>query len=204
MTEIKIQARPENQPLEMPLPINENEKINSSEFDIFAENYDELLQADLAFLGKDPSWYNAYKIKLLNNELAQKPLTILDFGCGTGRNIPFIQNTFVQAKLDACDVSEKSIRHAKQHSPNVNFFHPDSLFESDKKYDLIIVSVVLHHIPADDLFAELKRMKSLLSENGRIAIFEHNPWNPITRWIISNSKFDIQAKLIPLKTLDKL
>ena len=64
-------------------------------------------------------------------------------------------------------------------------------------FDLIFSSCVFHHIEADEhvgLFAQLRKR---LAPGGRMAIFEHNPVNPVTRYIVATCPFDENAVLIP-------
>ena len=72
---------------------------------------------------------------------------------------------------------------------------------ADASQDLIFSACVFHHIDAAEhtrLFAELKR---LLRPGGRLVIFEHNPVNPVTRYIVATCPFDENAVLIPAPTL---
>ena len=56
---------------------------------------------------------------------------------------------------------------------------------------------VFHHIDADEHVHLLASLKKLLKPGGVMAIFEHNPVNPVTRYIVATCPFDENAVLIP-------
>jgi hypothetical protein len=47
-------------------------------------------------------------------------------------------------------------------------------------------------------------LQKILSPGGRIIIFEHNPFNPMTRHMVSTCEFDVDAELITKANLIKL
>jgi SAM-dependent methyltransferase len=61
---------------------------------------------------------------------------------------------------------------------------------------MIIISAVLHHVPVaqrGDVYEELHR---LMKPGGRLVVFEHNPWNPITRFVVARTPIDHDAILL--------
>ncbi len=63
--------------------------------------------------------------------------------------------------------------------------------------DLVFSSCVFHHIDAAAHIALLTELKRVLSpQGGRLIIFEHNPINPVTRYIVATCPFDEDAVLI--------
>ena len=79
------------------------------DFDNYADNYDEIMNNQLSSFEKDVSYFAEYKIVETKKYLKTLPNKILDFGCGVGRNINFIEKHFDNAKLFGCDISSKSI-----------------------------------------------------------------------------------------------
>jgi 16S rRNA G1207 methylase RsmC len=61
-----------------------------------------------------------YKADYLKHLLENEPKSILDFGCGIGLFIPYLHDSFKNAKLYGCDISSKSIEIAKK-----NFLYCD-------------------------------------------------------------------------------
>ena len=97
---------------------------------------------------------------------------ILDFGGGTGLlALPLAQ----QAKsVTLVDISEKMLEQARlkaeqQDIKNIQFLEQDLLVNPlEQKFDIIVVSRVLHHIP--DLDATLAMFHCHLRENGQVLI----------------------------------
>ena len=50
----------------------------------------------------------------------------------------------------------------------------------------------------------MEDISNLLQEGGNIFIFEHNPYNPITRYLVNNCIFDADALLLKKRELIKL
>ena len=97
---------------------------------------------------------------------------ILDFGGGTGLlALPLAK----QAKsVTLVDISEKMLEQARlkaeqQDIKNIQFLEQDLLVNPlEQKFDIIVVSRVLHHIP--DLDATLAMFHCHLRENGQVLI----------------------------------
>ena len=168
-------------------------------FDSYAANYDAIQQESMGVLGRYLNVYAEYKIKQAAKILPRHPTSILEFGCGTGRNLPYFRRYFPDAKLEACDVSEQSLAIAKEQGDDVEFFSSaslDALTRRKEKYDLCFLSGVMHHIPITERMAWLEALHACTAFAGCIIIFEHNPYNPMTRRIVSNCPYDADASLI--------
>jgi SAM-dependent methyltransferase len=131
---------------------------------------------------------------------AHEHLRILDFGCGIGACEPYLAEYFPGADICAIDVSSESIALAcerNQNLSNVQF----SVFDGIQSpfsgtYDLIMMAGVLHHIDTAMRMKVLAGIRDVLSSRGRLFIFEHNPWNPLTRRIVRDCPFDDKADLV--------
>ena len=113
----------------------------------------------------------------------------------------FLYKYFPGSNLFAYDNSEKSLKYVKSQLPNINCL--DSL-NIETKFDLIFVSNVIHHVKSSDRNGFLTKIRSLLNSNGKVIIFEHNPYNPITLKIVSDCDFDADAELIKKNDLINL
>jgi SAM-dependent methyltransferase len=67
----------------------------------------------------------------------------------------------------------------------------------DEAFDLIFVANVLHHIQPELRREVVGNLCRRLRPGGVVAVFEHNPFNPITRRIVSNCSFDEGVILLP-------
>src|SRR4029077_16270532 len=71
----------------------------------------------------------------------------------------------------------------------------DTPFKADQ-FDVATVSAVLHHVPPAErpqVYAELGRV---LKPGGRLYIFEHNPRNPLVRYVVARTPIDANAILL--------
>ena len=59
------------------------------DFDEYAEEYDNILREQLSFFSDDDKYFARYKVKSVHKYLTTEPKRILEYGCGTGRNLPF-------------------------------------------------------------------------------------------------------------------
>lgn len=67
---------------------------------------------------------------------------------------------------------------------------------SDNQFDIAFACCVFHHIPPNQRLAMTKEMARVVVPGGLIVIFEHNPWNPLTRIVVSRCEFDQDAILL--------
>ena len=72
------------------------------------------------------------------------------------------------------------------------------------QFDLIFVAGVFHHIHPAERLINIEKIKNLLSNNGCLFIFEHNPYNPITRKLVRECPFDKDAVLLTKSEMIKL
>ena len=110
---------------------------------------------------------------------------------------------FQQSEIYAADISRKSLAIAKHDNPLVRFFLLDEDTIVDK-FDLIFIALVFHHIEPKLRSKVIKDISDLLQQGGHIFIFEHNPYNPITRYLVNNCIFDEDAVLLKKRELCKL
>jgi len=182
--------------------------MDAAEFDKFAEEYLATHTDNLKISGEAPDYFARYKLEELRRVWTRRalaePAAVLDFGCGIGASLPHLRAAFPAASLSALDVSQKSLDIAAARFPGLAAlvrYDGDAVPLPDASQDLIFSACVFHHIDAAEhvrLFAELRR---LLRPDGRLVIFEHNPVNPVTRYIVATCPFDENAVLIPAPTL---
>jgi SAM-dependent methyltransferase len=174
------------------------------DFDNYADNYDEIMNNQLSSFEDDVSYFAEYKIIETKKRLETLPNKILDFGCGVGRNINFIEKHFENAKLFGCDISSKSIQQARREIKNATFFELGNDLISEK-FDLIFISNVFHHIAVNERQNVIKdQIIPLLNDNGNLIVFEHNPFNPVTRYLVATCPFDKDAVLLYKRELKRL
>ena len=182
--------------------MKKNQKINKSiNFDDFSSEYQNKILKSFGKIDNNVNYYHSGKAKIAKRELTYSPNKILDFGCGIGSMLKFLKENFDQSKFYAYDESMKSLEILKSLFPDVECIYN---LDTSEKFDLIILSNVVHHIKSVDRNNVFKKIYKLLDDNGRLLIFEHNPYNPITLKIVANCEFDADAELIKKKKLVKL
>ena len=95
---------------------------------------------------------------------------ILDIGAGTGLLSSFILDKFPDANVTLIDMSEKMLDVAKvrfKANPNVTYIIDDyTKYKFDKKYDVIISSLSIHHLAGEEKRQLYHTIYSGLNENG--------------------------------------
>ena len=166
-------------------------------FDRFASDYRQMLDQSLAVSGQDSSYFAEYKARylrrLLSPELSGKAL---DFGCGIGLLSGFLKRHLPAIQLDGFDVSQDSIRKVESGLTVQGTFTCD-WSQLARDYQLIVISNVMHHIPPQQRRDVIHELADRLKPGGLLAIFEHNPANPVTRWVVDHCPFDDDATLLP-------
>ena len=170
------------------------------EFDEFADSYDEALQQGLSVSGERKEFFAHGRVAWLQHRLQALsflPKRVLDFGCGTGTAAPFLLALAGLEELIGVEVSAKSLVVARRlHGGPKAGFHLNTEFEPQGTIDLVYCSGVFHHIPLTERAGAVRYLFQALRPGGILALFENNPWNPGTRYIMSRIPFDRDA--IPL------
>ena len=168
------------------------------DFDDYSANYDQLLRESTKLYADDSEYFAKYKVDLIRDAAAgaRTPVRrVLEYGCGTGRNIGYLCAAFPEAEVVGTDVSIESLRIART-------IHHKQRFEVEQaglelgRFDLIFVASVFHHIPPAVRAEVMATLAQRLTPGGSIEVFEHNPFNPVTRRIVNTCPFDADAILL--------
>ena len=119
---------------------------------------------------------------------------ILDYGCGDGACASIFTAKFKGGHLVGVDVSSGSIAEARKSNDakEVSFFTMDE-WRPDGRTDLVYTNGVFHHIKPSERMENLAAIRRALSQDGLFAFWENNPWNPGTRYVMSQCAFDEDA-----------
>ncbi|WP_299356346.1 class I SAM-dependent methyltransferase [uncultured Shimia sp.] len=178
--------------------------MDQAEFDRFADEYDAMHRANIRASGEGPEYFARYKIedmvKVWDRKNREQPVQkILDFGGGIGASAPHLSELFPEARITLADVSERSLEIAEARGVervDTMLFDGASLPIEDASIDTAIAACVFHHIPAEEHIALMAEIRRTLRPGGLFFIFEHNPWNPLTRKAVDTCPFDENAVLI--------
>lgn len=175
-------------------------KKDFDNFDEFAKNYREIHNENIKVSGADSSYFAEHKVvEVSKAEQLPQPLSILDIGCGDGISAVFFNKYFSTSQYQGIDVSEESIKEAEARNVPTATFKPYDGFHipfADNHFDIVFIACVLHHILPEHHLQLLTEAKRVMKPGGRIYIFEHNPYNPVTRKIVNDCVFDHDAILL--------
>jgi SAM-dependent methyltransferase len=94
------------------------------------------------------------------------------------------------------DTSTKSLALARQSLSARAQFFLNSDFKPNQNIDLAYCNGVFHHILPGRRAAELDYIAASLRPGGLLAFWENNPWNPGTRYVMSQIPFDRDAIML--------
>ena len=127
------------------------------------------------------------------------PRRVLDFGCGTGVSTRALAAAAPAWQITGIDPSHESIECARRTSPNTARFVHDvgsGLPFADSAFDLVFTACVFHHIERAQHSSWVLEIQRVLKPQGRLFLFEHNPYNPLTRRSVRECPFDDGVTLL--------
>ena len=159
------------------------------DFDRVRESYTEQITEAIAFSGLERNFFIRLKadclLRLTTQHLGDaRDQAALDLGCGIGDYHERLAGAF--KSLSAIDVSVESIRYASGRHPTVDYqtYAGGRLPYADDRFDLVFAICVLHHVPPTNWKEFATEMFRVLRSGGLAVILEHNPFNPVTRYIV--------------------
>lgn len=140
--------------------------------------YEERYKDTEYYWGVKPSFMCLEVLRILPPD---RPLRILDAGCGEGKDaVFFAKNGY---KVSAFDITGSGIEKAKQlaerHNVNVDFFRADIFdYRLDTEFDVIFCSGVLHYLPEELRGEVLNDWKRHTSDGGvnALNVFVEKPF----------------------------
>lgn len=178
---------------------------NKPLFDAYSEDYKNLVSDSINFSGLTVDFFTKGKadyIQTLINKYQVK--TVLDVGCGVGEIHGFFKEN--ECQITGVDVSGESIQIAKSKSkaPHYLTYDGNKLPFSDSSFDMVYTICVMHHVPPSQWQDFVHEMIRVTKNGGVVAIFEHNPFNPLTRIAVNRCPFDADAVLLRSGKVERL
>lgn len=169
-------------------------------FDKWAERYREIHERNLKVTGLSSDYFAEKKVKVMIANLdPNEYYTFLDIGCGDGKMAEYIPKYFKNYSGFGIDISEVSIKQAiAKNIKNFTFFayNGHRIPFKESVVDVVILAGVLHHVSISERLPLLQEAFRVLKPSGNIFVFEHNPFNPFTRYLVATCPFDEDAILL--------
>lgn len=181
--------------------------MSGAEFDKHAARYDGGLDNPVKrLMGNSADQFIAVKARwLLRREkgLRTGRLRMLDYGCGAGDLMRVLAGLGARASFTGCDVSQGMLDEAARRWPPALGPAPALARQDgartpfdDGRFDIATISAVLHHVPPAERPAVYGELARLLKPGGRVYVFEHNPRNPLVRYVVARTPIDANAILL--------
>jgi SAM-dependent methyltransferase len=171
--------------------------MKSVDFDLHADTYDDDLNRALAASGEDKDFFARGRVEWLGACLKrcdEHPRTALDYGCGIGDSSVLLRDLLGAEQVVGLDVSERSLVRAQERHAEANFrFATFSAYTPNDSIDLVYCNGVFHHIPIAERDAAVDYIYRSLRPGGLFSLWENNPWNPGTRYVMAQCVFDRDA-----------
>jgi len=172
-----------------------------AEFDLLADEYYTQHSANVAITGEGPEYFAEYMIADLAATVREDGLEgqrILDFGSGIGNSMQYFRKYFPNSVLTCSDVSARSLKIARRRFPGAETC---LLIENDiplpsASLDIVSSACVFHHIPHEAHRHWLGELLRVTRPGGIVAIYEHNPLNPLILRAVNTCPLNVNAKLI--------
>jgi ubiquinone/menaquinone biosynthesis C-methylase UbiE len=177
-----------------------------TDFDQHAETYEQAVERATGISVEKLAGEKARMIlKLLADCVGDpKQLRVLDIGCGIG----VIDQDLAEgvADLFGIDTSLRSLELARARVPAARFVHYSGacLPFPEASFDAVFASCVLHHVPPATRRSFMMEMLRPLRRKAAIIVIEHNPFNPVTRRMVSRCAFDADAVLVSSREIVRL
>jgi ubiquinone/menaquinone biosynthesis C-methylase UbiE len=178
-----------------------------STFDNYADDYAALIRDPIRDrFAAGSRFFFERKIQVIcdffnSAEIDTRGLSWLDVGCGQGDLLRIGRQCFKSSA--GCDPSHGMLKSCAdldvRHQPAL-----ESLPYEDRSFDFVSAVCVYHHVPVDRRTLLTAEAFRVLKPNGTFCIIEHNPYNPVTRLIVSRTPVDADARLLTTREAKRL
>jgi SAM-dependent methyltransferase len=169
--------------------------------DSYAGTYAAEVERSISFAGKQLDFFVQAKVDAMLEIAARhlkdvEALSALDVGCGIG-----LTDTLLAPRvgsLQGVDISEPLLDEARRRNPGTAYELTDGkrLPYDDGAFDIAFTICVMHHVPPADWVDFMAELRRVTRPGGLVFVFEHNPYNPLTRLAVHRCAFDKGVTLL--------
>lgn len=173
----------------------------AEDFDGLADSYEEKINQAVAFAGREHAFYIDVKrehiLRLAQQHFPDlESLNVLDLGCGLGAYHPGLEGMF--RELHGVDVSAQSVKLAAAQHLFVRYSTYDGsrLPYDDGQFSMVFTICVMHHVPPPQWESFVAEAYRVTAFGGLMLVFEHNPYNPLTQYVVKTCDMDKDGVLL--------
>lgn len=177
------------------------------DFNLHTGSYERQVDEAVSFSGLSQAFFLEAKVRVLLSLVEERlgsrqGRRIAEIGCGVGS---FIHRLVSRGfRLTGTDISLASLARAHREVSGATFsaFDGADLPFPDGCFDAVLAVSVFHHVEPSNRPGLVAEMVRVTRPGGIVAVFEHNPLNPLTRRVVNRCEFDQDAVLLKSGELD--
>lgn len=179
------------------------------DYDRYRDSYREELDRAVSFTGAHHDFFTRAKaqelLRLAQAHLGDPArLDALDVGCGVGLTDRHLAGRF--RSLTGTDVSPGVLQIAAHENPGVRYELAERgrLPFEDNAIHVAFAVCVVQVVPPGERPGFVAELARVTRPDGLVVVFEHNPYNPLTRLVVRRCEFGADARMLRMKEAERL
>jgi SAM-dependent methyltransferase len=180
-----------------------------TDYDRYRDRYREELDRAVSFAGTSHDFFTRAKaeelVRLARLHLGDPArLEALDVGCGIGLTDRHLAGRF--RALSGTDVSPSVLETAARENPGVRYELSERgrLPFDDGAFHLAFAVCVVQVVAPEERPRFVAELARVTRQGGLAVVFEHNPLNPLTRFVVHRCEFGEDARMLRMAEAERL
>jgi SAM-dependent methyltransferase len=180
-----------------------------TDYDLYRDRYRVELDRAVAFAGTSSDFFTRAKaeelVRLARAHLGDPArLEALDVGCGVGLTDTHLAGRF--RTLTGTDVSPGVLETAGRENPGVRYELAERgrLPFDDDAFHLVFAVCVVQVVAPEERPRFVAELARVARPGGLVVVFEHNPYNPLTRLAVYRCEFGEDARMLGMGEAERL
>lgn len=181
------------------------------QFDPLVEDYEATVSKSVRLFGEPAEYFARQKLARIQQVCGPIGAShILDVGCGVGLLTALLGQAFPACRVTGLECSVRSVERAVSRctglaNVSLEAYDGTRLPEHLKGVDMAVLANVLHHVkPAVRRAFFREVVQPALAPGARVVVFEHNPYNFLTQFVVRSSPIDRDAHLVTRRMVSRL